>query len=203
MLNTTLALGNLLFETPWPIVVGLVVVWALMRLVGVRLTGEREATGKRLRSASWSLLVVAAGLLALAWYVQTPAERMTMSMRQLLAAVEQEDWETFDQLVAEDATARYGGLEIPRMLVDSRLHKVKVEDITLLSQDVVYYPKLDEGVTGIHIRVRGGSNDATFDGIIGVDISVWAIHWRRRADGQWEATRFEHLGSGIDEVLGE
>ena len=54
------SLEHLLFEKPWPIVVTLALVWAVMRLVGVRLLGtERAALGKRMRTASWGVLLIA------------------------------------------------------------------------------------------------------------------------------------------------
>ncbi|MFI4860527.1 MAG: hypothetical protein ACIAXF_07605 [Phycisphaerales bacterium JB063] len=193
MLKSTLGMGNLLFESPWPIVVGLVVVWALMRLVGARLTGDREALGKRMRRASWGLLVVAAGVYGLAWYVQTPAERLEISMRQLLLAVEQEDWATFDKLVADDATGEYLGLDFTRAQIDSQLAAAQIEDITLLSSVVAYDPDRREGGTAVHLRIEGG-----FGGMLGMDLSSWAIHWEEQPDGRWVATRFEHDDQGIE-----
>jgi len=78
MLTLALSLESLLFESPWPVVAGLAVVWAVMRLVGARLSGgERDALGKRLRTGSWGALGLAAVVLAVAWYVQTPRERMS------------------------------------------------------------------------------------------------------------------------------
>ncbi|MEM9415867.1 MAG: nuclear transport factor 2 family protein [Planctomycetota bacterium] len=194
MLNTPLALGNLLFESPWPIVVGLVVLWALMRLIGGRLTGEREALGQRLRKASWAVLLVAAGVYGLAWYVQTPAERLEITMRQLLAAVEEEDWATFDTLVADDATGSYMGMEFTRARIDATLRDtVEIEDITLLSSHIEYRPQTKEGDTAVHLRVQG-----EFTGILGIELSLWGIHWRELPDGRWVATRFQHDDSGFD-----
>lgn len=197
MLKPALALGNVLFESPLPIVLGLVVVWALMRLVGARLTGERAALGQRLRTASWGLLLLAAVWFGVAWYVQTPAERLEITMRQLIAAIEEEDWEAFDRLTADDATGRYLGIEFTRAQVDSQLHNAEVRDITLLSAHVTYDPKRGQGVTAVQVRV-----DGSVYGMEGMDFSLWGIQWRMRDDGQWEAVRFQHEGSGLDEVLG-
>ncbi len=202
MLTLANLVESLLFERPWPIVVALVVVWALMRLVGVRLlTEERAALGKRLRTASWGMLLIAAALLGVAWYVQTPCEQVRASMRQLLAAVEAEDWDAFDRLTAEDATARYLGVEFTRAAMDRQLQGLTVEDITLLSEADACDEARDIWITTVRIRVEAGGSWEGLEGLAGLDISVWGIQWQRREGGGWEAVRFEHEGSGTDAAL--
>lgn len=202
MLTLANAIESLLFEKPLPIVIVLVVVWAGMRLVGVRLlTDERAALGKRLRAASWGMLAIAALVLGMAWYVKTPCEQVRASMRQLLAAVEQEDWQAFDRLTADDATARYLGVEFTRASLDNQLQGLTVEDITLLSEAAACDETKDIWITTVRIRVQAGGSWEGLEGLAGLDISVWGVQWQRRADGGWEAVRFEHEGSGVDASL--
>lgn len=199
MLTPAMSVQSLWFENAWPIVVGLVIVWATLRLVGARLRGgERDEMGRRMRVASWGVLVVAVLVLAVEWYVVTPGERVESAMHELLAAVEEEDWDRFDELTAEDATGRYLGVEFTRAGIDNQLENVEVGDITLLSKDVAYFPQQNEAITSVRLRVRISGEWEGLEGIAGLDVSTWSIQWRQRADGSWEAFRFTHLGSGID-----
>ena len=198
MLIAASSLEVVLYEKPWPIVIGLVVVWALMRLVGVRvLGGEREALGRRLRVASWGVLVVAALVYALAWYVQTPRERLVLTMHALLGAVEQEDWAAFDRLTADDATGQYLRQAYTRAQIDETLQAISIEDITLLSGVVAEGSAQRGWITTVRLRVRAEGAWEGLEGLAGLDIAVWAITWEELEDGRWVATRFEHAGSGL------
>lgn len=193
------SLEALVFESPWPVVVTLALVWAMMRLVGVRLLGsERAALGRRMRTGSWGVLLIAGLVLGLAWYVQTPRERMVLSMRQLFAAVEQEDRAAFGAWTADDVEAQAFGRRWTRAEIDGQLDKITFDDITLISEGATYFPDLQEGVTVVKLRVQFGGAMDGFEGMSGLDISVWSVHWRMQADGRWEATWFEHVSSGLD-----
>jgi len=133
-----------------------------------------------------------------AWYVQTPRERMSIAMRQLLQAVEEEDLTRFDQLTAEDATGSYFGNELNRAQIDTGLSELTFEDITLLAEVDTFDAGHRIGVTRVRLRVEAEGSFAGLEGMLGLDISVWSILWHEREDGQWIAVRFEHEGSGLD-----
>ena len=183
-------LTRMLFEDPWPIIVALVIVWAILRIAG------RRIEDKRLVASSWGVLALIAGVMAVSILVVTPREKLVAAMDRLLLAVEEGDVAGFHAIVPEDATATYFGVELDRSMVDARLGEADVADLTLLSreagmindQHAVYY---------IRVRARGGT-----DGIEGLDVSDWSIEWRL-IDGRWQAIRFEHQGSGVQKLFGE
>jgi len=201
-LPVAFSLEALMFESPWPVVVTLALVWALMRLVGVRLLGgEREALGRRMRTGSWGVLLIAGLVLGVAWYIQTPRERMVLSMRQLFTAVEEEDRAGFDLWTADDVAAQALGKRWTRAEIQGQLDAMTFDDITLISEGATYFPDQREGVTVVKLRVQFGGALEGFEGMAGLDISVWAIHWRMLEDGRWEATWFEHVSSGLDSSI--
>lgn len=180
-------LPQLFFENPWPIVVGLVLAWAVMRIAG------RRAEHKKVMLASWAVLAVAAAVIVVASMVQTPREKLVRAMEQLIVAVEQGDVQTFHALVPEDAKATYYGVPFTRRMIDSQLDEANLEDLTLISQEQAMAPN-GQAVVYMRIRATGGGGF--------LSISDWAIVWELR-DGQWQAIDFRHEGEATDNLFGD
>lgn len=179
-------LPQLFFENPWPIVVGMVLVWAVLRITG------RRTRQNRLMFASWVVLALAIAVMFVASVVQTPREKLVQAMETLITAIERGDVETFHGLVPEDAKATYFGIPFNRQQVDARLDEADLEDLTLVSQTAGLIGD-QRAVVYMRVRATGGGGF--------ISISDWAIVWEVR-DGAWQAIEFRHEGEATDNLFG-
>ena len=89
--------GELLFENPWPVVVVLIGVAAVLRTVGRR-RGQRGAV-----IASWVALAVGLGVWGMARLVETDRETLQRQTGELIAATSPVDEAALRRLLADDA----------------------------------------------------------------------------------------------------
>lgn len=186
-------MSRVLFESPaWAIVV-LAILWTLTRLTARRMGNERLLT------LSWAPLLLIGALLLTSTLVTTQRERLMQTQKQLLLAVEEQDFEAFHRIVPEDADTFFPpgatNSRLTRAQVEHRISQSKVRDITLLGSEASLVND-DQAVSVIRVRGEG-----EFGGFGGVQIFKWSIMWRLE-DGQWRAYRFECLEVGFN-PLGE
>ncbi|MEM7682622.1 MAG: nuclear transport factor 2 family protein [Planctomycetota bacterium] len=168
-----------LFENPWLAVIGLVVLFAVLRVLG------RSTGNKKLVLAS-NLPVLLAGAVALAaHFVETDAEKLDAWTGAVLTASAEPDVGAMDRYIAPDAVvknrkgeviARWSQLRgaVDRGVISG--HSYSIRGITRAK---------DAGVmtTAVALRTRvNGSDQAHPTG--------WDWVWQRGDDGQWRITEF-------------
>lgn len=180
--------SHYLFESPWLIIVGLAVVWLVLRVVA------RMKQNKTLQRASWAPLVLIVALWAAATLVTTRGEKLVQTVEALLLSVEDKDFDTFRTIVPEDAVAYFPPGRNPerytRERVERRLTDANVRDLLLLGIEAGLVGE-DAAVTVIDIRAQG-----EYSGIVGLQRYTWVITWRY-TDGRWEAYEFECTDVGF------
>ena len=84
---------DLLFDTPWWLLTLIAVIAIALLLSG----NKRQNT--RLKIAGLVALLLAIGLFTSSWLVDTDVEKVTKRTRQLVAAINDRDWKTFESLL--------------------------------------------------------------------------------------------------------
>ena len=168
-------------------IVVLAVVWAVMRIAG------RRAEKPALQRASWIPMAMIVVLLFSQTLVTTKAERLNEALDAMLLSVEDADYDTFRQIVPDDAEAFFppgrAAQRFTRDGVIDRLEDVKIRALILLSAEPAMIGE-DAAVTLIRVRAQG--SDA---GLGGIQFFEWAITWRYE-DDRWQAHRFECTSMG-------
>lgn len=179
-----------LFESPWMIIMGLALVWAVLRVAG------RRTGNTRLMRLSWVALALLVGLWALAAVVTTPREAIRDRLDALLLAVEHKQIEDYEDIVLPEATTQFLGMQMTRDQVKRLVESADVKDLLITAATIDV--QSDEQAAA-YIRVRASGTVA--DGV-GVNLSEWAIRWRYE-DGQWRALRFECTSVGLQNIFGQ
>ena len=181
-------LSHSLYESPWMIIIGLAILWTLLRIVG------RRTDNTALRRASWAPLILIGALALTASLVTTKREQLNDTLDELLLSVEDRDFETFRLVVTDDAEAFFPpkpfGQRFTRDGVEDRLKDLKLRDLILLASESAF---IDDKDAATYIRVRAQGSEA---GIEGIQVFEWSIKWRYQ-DGQWRAYRFECFKIGF------
>ena len=186
-LNSANTLNHLLFESPGWIILGLAVVWTVMRLVG------RRSGNVKLMRASWLPLGLIVSLLACASLVTTPREALAKTMTQLLLAVEYNDMPAFREMVLPEAMTSVFDREMSRDELEKLIGKAKINDLKVTSSSI--HIEGDSAMCMVIIRADGSVANAP-----GIQLTRWAIRWRLE-DDQWRAQRLECLAIGADAVF--
>ena len=178
-----------LFESPWLIIVGLAILWTLMRII------SRRKDSKLLRRATWLPLILIVLLWATAALVTTRREKLLDTLDAMLLSIEDKDDQTFHQIVPEDAVALFPPRPVAstytRDQIEARLNDFEVRDLLLLQAQAALIGE-SEAVTVIVVRANG-----TVMGVAGLQKFTWSITWRYVGD-RWEAYDFECLHIGFD-----
>jgi uncharacterized protein YjeT (DUF2065 family) len=182
-----------LLEFPWP---AAVLVLALAVIVGATLSrsGKRRA-GMGVIAAGVAL---AAGVVALAYSVETDRERVSLVTRQLITAVAEADATTVENLLTDDAV-----LIAPPLSAD-RIRKPAI--VTRVGRDFVpghVYHLREHGVTALQATMDGPTRARVqvkvrvVPEITGAPVpSWWRIDLVRAADGQWRISGIGMLSIG-------
>ena len=176
--------SELLFENPWPLVVVLVGLGAVLRVLGRR---RGQPTAVRL---SWAAFALAIGVNLLAYSVETTREALIERSGALVEATSPLDPATLERLIAPNATllgpdgTLHGTLDVPGLVERLERYDLPVNALR-------------------EVAAEGRGNAAGFST---VDVSsqvngypqrtVWRIEWRRDpgADGEpWRAVSFTWL----------
>ncbi len=177
---------HLLLENPWPIVIVLIGVAAVLRVVG------RRNDKRGLSLAALIALLAAVGVYVLATLVDTPREQVTAATHALL-----------DATVAKDAAAIDRLLD-PRVVLADERGNVRLtigelrpgldrtlERFDLASQrakNLLVDTQTPDAATA-HLDLRTGFTDNAFP----PSHTRWQLDWRRDADGRWRLTEVRWL----------
>jgi hypothetical protein len=172
---------SLLLEQPWPLAVLLLVVGVVLRSVGRR-TGRRG-----LRRAALVSVLLAAGVVALAYFVETGREAVRRHTLGLVDAVEPLDADRVSALLADDVrvTGPRG-----RVLVDSgdvrrRLQSAnrRYSVASHRVRDLDVWAAGDEGRAMLALYSQINETPA---------LTRWGLWWEKQ-DGAWRVTEIRWL----------
>ena len=191
----------LLFESPWPVVIALVGLWAVLRVIGVR---QRK---RGFHAAALVALALAVGVSALAWVVTTDREQVVAQTRRLVQATHP----------AESGPSKVDRTELDRMIEPAA--PIAVHDGPTLMPYREVRPALSR------LEVAGQSIDQLAAGLTQPDRAVsevhltthlanpptmrpapsrWRFHWRRDDAGGWRVrkiTAVEFNNQPIDDKM--
>ncbi len=198
-------------ESPWALVVVLLVVAAVLRTAGQRgaLTGAvvLNVSGRRLlNAAAATAVLLALGCWLAATWVETPKEAVERAVRELVSATGPFDAAAFDALVSDDAEVLGpdGSVMMGMPQVRSALARVRSAEhrVITLSAEVEHDHR---GTAYLELRTRWTETGAL------PYLTHWRITWEHAApssgvpgsDGPWRAVRMEWLPSSPFRLDGE
>ncbi|MFN3167454.1 MAG: hypothetical protein ACE37H_10365 [Phycisphaeraceae bacterium] len=177
-----------LFESPWLIIVGLALVWLVLRV------SSRAKQDKTLSRVSWAPLLLIVALWVTSALVTTRREKLADTLEALLVAVEDEDTDTFRAIVPEDAEALFPpppfAARFGRDGMEEQLKTFEVDDLLLLQSS--YAVDGERALMQIVVRAKGAAG-----GIAGLQKFTWEITWRYVND-RWEPYAFACTKMGFE-----
>lgn len=185
MMNTVLAasagLEEMLLENPWPVVIGLVAVSAVLRTISKR-QGQ-----PRLTRASWIALVLGLGVYAAATLVNTDRETLIERTELLVAATSPADEAALKGLIADRAVLMGPGGDVwddlSAAFVVRELREHQVQDNAVRAVDAsTTRPGL--GVSTMDVSSRLGGYPMR---------SQWEVQWQKDPQGRWRITAMKWL----------
>ena len=182
MMNVALAsMSEMLFENPWPMVIGLLGVSSVLRVVG-----KRQAQ-KKLVAVSWVALVLGLGVYAASALVNTAREAMIAGTEAFVSATSPADQAVLGGLLASNAVLLGPDGSVwddlsPGFIADE-LKENDVQDNAVRSVDASSdRPGLGVSTLDLASKVRGYPTPTT-----------WQFDWQKQSDGQWRITSIRWL----------
>ena len=174
-------LPHLFLEAPWPVLIVLVGLAAIMRVVGRR-------NGKAWMSwMALGALVLAVGVWLLAWAVTTDRETLLADTHKLVdATVRPVHMSTLESMIPPDTP-----------IVTA--HGVMISRFSQVKQTLKAYPIDTQNITSINAQTSGTKGLSVFSvtthfRVMNVPIpSTWAFRWKRGASGRWQVSRIVWL----------
>lgn len=172
---------SLLLEQPWPLAIVLLVIGALLRTVGRR-TGKRGLTRVALGA-----VVLAAGVVALAYFVETGREAVRRLTLELVESVDPMDSAAVDALLADDVrvTGPQGRVIVESGAVRRRLASAN-ERYRVSSHRIRDLNVWAEGEAGRAELALYSQVNAT------PALTRWGLWWEKRG-GAWRVTEIRWL----------
>jgi hypothetical protein len=169
----------LLLEQPWPLILGLIGAWAVLRVLGSR----RHSL--RLRLAAVGMLALAAGVALLAWAVTTDREALLTRTEALVSATDPIDQALLDGTIA--GSAEIAIADGPTIARYGRSREAW-DQVTVARQTI---RDLGAGLT------QGGEGVSEVSLLTMLEQppmtrpipSRWRLHWRRTDTGDWQVRR--------------
>ena len=183
-----------LLEQPWPVVIVLLAVAAVLRVVG------RRGGDVRLVRGSFVAALLGVAVLATAYLLQTDREQVVQRSLQLVEAAERGDTTQLQHLLATRVTLLGPGGD-PWLTGDAVHQRIEAGAHYAGGGDHRVYDTRagvagDVGVSVIRVRSRWERQGP------GLARTAWRLEWERR-DGRWQLTRLYWLDlEGREPALG-
>ncbi len=187
MMNTVLVLAESagwaerLLENPWPVVVGLLAVSAVLRTVGKR----RDQKG--LTRASWIALLLGIGVYAAATLIQTDRETLIQQTEALVAATSPADEAALTPLLADRAVLMGPGGDVwdnltgPFIAEELREHDVQENTLRMVDASSL---RRGVGISTMDVSSR----------LAGYPMRTqWEVQWQKDPQGRWRITGLKWL----------
>ncbi len=175
-----------LFGNPWPLAVGLVLLFA-----GLRLVGRRMEKPKLLR-ASWGALGAMLLVLAAAYLVETRSERLVRQTRELAQAGIGPDFKVLDSLLAPEIKVSTGnqsrGIAISDQVLRARLASMQAKTMVCSNMEATFTA---DDAAFVHVSVQAGS--ARWEGAV---MTTWNVYWKKTPAG-WRVTELKLVGAPL------
>jgi len=186
----------LLLESPWPVIVALVGVWAVLRVIGAR------RRNMRLRVAAIGALGLAAGLALLAYGVTTDREHVLDRTRALIEATQPMSPATLDGFIRPSATI---AVDDGPTLMAYEQARPALERIAVATQAIQQtragLADPGQAVSEVSLMTRLERPPS-----VQPVPSRWRFHWRRGGDGAWRVSKIvllELRGEAVSDELGQ
>lgn len=178
---------NLLMENPWPAAVVLLGVGVLLRTLAKRTIREKPRRKWLNRSALLASLL-AAGVVSLAYAVETSRERVQRRTLELVNATAPLDIAAVDALLAEgvvvagpDGEALIEGQRVRRRL-ETVSGSYGIESHRI--RDRKAWARDGRGMSSVNLYTEVGSTPA---------LTRWWLRWERGGDGRWRVAEVRWL----------
>ncbi|CAN5615953.1 hypothetical protein BH10PLA1_BH10PLA1_22250 [soil metagenome] len=165
------------FDTPWLVLAGLAVVGVALFIVG------NNRTDATLRNVGIGVFVLGILLFLTSWLIDTSKEKCIKNTRELVRAVQDRDWATFDKLVSPRCTVRVplaGAIyQTGKQLRDAT--EIAVDKYGLKSNSIMGTDAVDTGdfiKVGVNVLSDGTAYPLT---------TSWEMEWQDTNSG-WQLT---------------
>lgn len=172
---------NLLFEQPWPLAMVLLVIAVVLRMAG------RSRGSRPLRWSAVAAVAIGAGVVGLAFAVDTGREAVRRLTLDLVDATAPLDAARVSQLLAEDVrvTGPGGGVVLAGDEVHARLKAID-DDFAIKAhrvRDVKAWAKGTEGLAGLALYTEVSVTPT---------LTRWRLEWEKTG-GAWRVTEVRWL----------
>ena len=192
MLNPLLAEGSslpeLLLENPWPLVIALLAVSAVLRTVGKRQDQPKAV------SASWLALLLGLGVYVTATLVNTDRETLIERTETFIEAASPADEAALTALLADRVVLMGPGgdvwADLSGPIIAGRLDQYQVEVLDLRGVDAtINRPGYGVSTMTVSHDVMGQRIPAT----------QWEVEWQKDPQGRWRIIALKWLKYGLNE----
>lgn len=177
---------SLLLENPWPIVIALVAVAAILRVAGSR---QRKPA---MSYAALASLVAAVGVYLLAAFVITGREAIIQRTEALVAATAPLDAAALDDLIARGAFVSgpdgrpWVEYDAIRPELEHVLQRFRPSEQTIRSLGAEAQATRGRSVIDLRTSLPNSG--------YGLPVAtVWGLEWRKEGDGQWRVAEIRWL----------
>jgi len=185
MMNTVLAesssLAELLLENPWPVVVAMLAVSAVLRTVGKRQDQPKAV------SASWLALLVGLGVYVTATLVDTDREQLIDRTQAFVAATSPADEAALTALLADRAVLMGPGGDVwddlTGAFIAEELREHNVQDNTMRAVNASAIRR-GVGLSTLGVSSRLGGYPMR---------TQWEIQWQKDPQSRWRITGMKWL----------
>jgi hypothetical protein len=181
---------NLLFATPWWLLLTLLVVGGV-----VAWSGNKRQDG-RTRNVGLGIVAFTVLLAVVGHFVETDQEKVTRLNGELVQSVPNQDWVKMTDLLDPDATLGTTSMTIfgnRADLVNGAKHNVAQWGLRSV---VVTGSELTQHGDGIEVKIRVLSKQDSTEGLVPGTTSDWSMMWDRDAQKQWHCHQIYCLGIG-------
>lgn len=176
-------LEQYLLEDPWPVVVGLIVLFAVIRVIG------RRSGRSRWVQASLLPLGLASAVAFTAHLVDTPVERLIQRTDAFMQATVQPNFAVLDGIIDPQATFHDedGKVRAQWPEIRERLAEVSIDSQSVTVTEIA---RIERYQAAMHITARTELGD---EAIPGVQPTRWIMIWSRGEDDDWRISQMHWL----------
>lgn len=180
-----------LFANPWPLVAGLVLLFA-----GLRLVGRRMEKPKLLR-ASWGALGLLAVVIAGAQLVETPSEKLVRQTEEMAQASIGPNFKVLGALLAPEVKVSIGDQSRVIMTGDQALRARLVQaQVQTLGCSGMVATLVDARTAWVQVSIQASGAQWDSHGM-----TTWKIHWSKTPAG-WRVTELQLVNAPMGMLSG-
>lgn len=181
---------EMLFDAPWWLYLAPGLIGLVMLVYGLR-RGDRT-----LRNAGLVLLVVAVAVYGTSMAVETDTEKVSRQSRELVTAVEKNQWDQLSALLEPDAAVTLLGMgqiyDSREKIIEACKSRVAGSGVTSLALTSLEPKREGAAQISTEVQIYVTSNDAGGRPVP----TTWRLVWQRGNAGQWLVRDIEAIQLG-------